>query len=218
MNAAIQPKPPGAESLENLRRMARGAQAAADVRANGGLTEHIDALCAPKCSDIEGVVMWHYPIATYSTMRLIGPWVQSLLKHAAAIHEAAVQEAEASGRDAPQFSIPLEVMLMQVVAFAQPRDAYQYARRGEGPYLQHCFDWADQILSGDEQFRKLGRLYRFVLEQCGVLEAVNPQKPETNPSPEASHRTAAPGAAPAADSPEPCPESQPEAMPDLSPQ
>lgn len=162
--------------------------AASSVRETGGLPEHIDAIAQPNSSVLEGIVMWHYPPATYCTMRGIQSWIDPLIDRAAEVHRKDLLRAAAAGKEAPEFSLPLEVMLMQIYAFAQPRQAYAAYRNGEASYVKAVFNWAEADLAEwgcvakAEYGRKLGTLYRFVLEQCGILEAAtNPQElaPET---------------------------------------
>lgn len=165
--------PPSPEAIERLRQMQRGAAAAADIRANGGAPSAIDAVLAPQSCEIAGITLFCYPVATYCAMRGISKWVQRIIDTA--------QEPVPAGDDEEKKKpalIPVEVMIMQVWAFARPQESYFRMRNGEADYITHAFKWFDQHFTGDDRWVRLGRCYRFVLEQTGILEAVNPQNPE----------------------------------------
>ena len=157
--------------------MQAGMAAAAATRANGGAAAHIDAIAAPNTCEIAGITLACYPLATYCAMQAIHPWCQRLLK---AANEEVPQKEEADEKEEDkEFKVPVEVMLAQVYAFAVPTQAYFRARNGEGDYLAAAFKWSEQNLTGADRWERLGLCYRFVLEQCGLLKAVNPQTPET---------------------------------------
>jgi len=159
--------------------MQQGMAAAAQVRSDGGVPAHIDAVTQPETSMIEGVVMHHYPMATYCALRLMQPWVDALVSRAERLHTAEMEKWQQKGMGAspPEFMLPVEIMLMQVYAFAQPEIAYKEARSGEGPLLLAAMRWSDAVLPQKARWELLGKLYRFVLEQCGLLDSVNPQAP-----------------------------------------
>ena len=158
--------------------MQQGMAAAAQVRSDGGVPAHIDAVTQPETSVIEGVVMHHYPIATYCALRLMQPWIDSLVERAGKAHTAEMDKWAAEGEgEPPRFALPTEVELMQVYAFAKPEDAYKQARSGEGPLLLAAMHWFDKTGGRSDRIDRLKRLHWFVLEQCGLLEAVNPQEP-----------------------------------------
>lgn len=185
------------EARERMKQMAHGTAAAAAVRANGGLPAHIDAAAAPDTCEIAGVILHCYPIATYCAMNQIQPWIMRIIQ--------SQPPPPAEEKDA-KLNLPIEVMLAQVFAFARPNEAYFRARNGEGDYMIAAFNWSNKALAGPDRWERLGRCYKFVLEQIGLLQSVNPPTPETRNQPETAP----------APSPAPEPTSAAAAMPDSS--
>lgn len=166
-----QPPPGTPEPLKQIIAARAGADAAREVRENGGLPRAIDALAMPRSETVHGVTLWANPIATDCARRLMIPFYP---------------KPENPGE------IPMDFMAGFVFCFAEPVRAYQLARRGADAFIPASLEWVGEHFTGADAEYKFGQVAGWCVGVAQMLDALNPRKPG------AATNTARPAAPPPA--------------------
>ena len=152
---------PGLPDPAELLRLQRAMAAQESCRAAGGDDSSIDALAVLRAQVIEGITLYANPPATYCALQRIKAFW-----------------AEDSPEDSPEDeSAEMDRLISMVYCFAEPLEAYLFARRGADAFFEQAFHWASRHFPGQDASYRLGRAAGWCMGILQTLEALNPQTP-----------------------------------------